>query len=157
MDFGNVIQYLKEKIIAGWQKNNHTLTGKAEQSIFGEVTQTESGYLVEIKGNDYIIYQNRGVLKENIPYSPGSGKKHSKYIAGLIKYGKLRKGLDEKEAKSFAFAVAWKQKGLDGGQGGMQLRTQGKGTRFMEEIEQNEVNKLIRDSFANVIHRIWEQ
>ncbi len=157
MDFSEVIEYIKNKIIEGWQKNNHTLSGAAEKSIFGEVTKTDTGYKVEVKGNKYIIFQNRGVLKENIPFSPGSGKKHSKYIAGLIKYGQMRKGLDEKEAKSFAFAVAYKHKGLweQDSTGGMQLRTGGKGTRFMEEIEQSEVNKLIKEQVSFITHKIW--
>jgi hypothetical protein len=53
---------------------------------------------------------NQGVPANKIPYYPGSGRKESEYIKGLIKYVKLRMGKSDKEAKGIAFAIASKHK-----------------------------------------------
>ena len=125
-----------------WEKEGHHLTGGFEKSLKGHRTAKS----IVIEGNDYGIYMNYGVKSSKIPYKHGSGAKHSKYIQGLMNYGKLRKGLSGNELKAFAFAVARKQKGLPNKKGqtpdrkGSPLRTNGKGTHFidksMPEIEQ---------------------
>jgi hypothetical protein len=59
---------------------------------------------------DYMAINNQGVPANKIPYYPGSGRKTSKYIDGLIEYAKKRMGKSDKEAKSVAFAIASKHK-----------------------------------------------
>jgi hypothetical protein len=114
-----------------WEKEGHHLTGGFEKSLKG----VREGNKIIIEGNDYGIYMNYGIKASRIPYKQGSGAKSSKYIQGLMNYGKLRKGLSGKQLKAFAFAVARKQK-----KRGSPLRTNGKGTRFidksMPDIEQ---------------------
>ena len=114
-----------------WSKEGHHLTGGFEKSLKGHITPKS----IVIEGNDYGIYMNYGVKSSKIPYKQGSGAKHSKYIQGLMNYGKLRKRLSGNELKAFAFAVARKQK-----KRGSPLRTNGRGTHFidksMPEIEQ---------------------
>jgi hypothetical protein len=57
-----------------------------------------------------MIPTNTGVTAARIPYTPGSGRKTSKYIDGLINYVKLRMGKSDKEAKGIAFAIASRHK-----------------------------------------------
>lgn len=90
---------LTEKLVSAFRE--HHLTGAFEKSLRLEVScNGVVGY-----GNEYGIYLDVGVKPSEIkhPYAP-------KRIEGLTEYGKLRKGLSNKNAKSFAYAVATKQK-----------------------------------------------
>lgn len=83
----------------------HRNTGSLERSFTHEVRR-ESGMLIgAIKSNEYSIYLEFGVPANRIPFSPGSGAKSSKYIAGLINYF-TTKGLAASEARGAAFATA---------------------------------------------------
>ncbi len=59
---------------------------------------------------DYMAINNQGVPANRIPYYPGSGRKESEYIKGLMKYVQQRMGKSEKESKGIAFAIASKHK-----------------------------------------------
>lgn len=92
-----------------WKAQGHNLTGNAIQQL---ETRIVTGADIVIQGYvvDYMANINAGVTAANIPYSPGSGARSSKYIAGLIDYVKRRMGKSDREAKSIAFAIASKHK-----------------------------------------------
>jgi hypothetical protein len=92
-----------------WKNQGHNLTGNAIQQL---ETRIVAGGDIVIQGYvvDYMANLNAGVTAANIPYSPGSGARSSKYIAGLIDYVKKRMGKSDREAKSIAFAIASRQK-----------------------------------------------
>jgi hypothetical protein len=88
------------------KSQGHSLTGKLENSIQGQQSETQ----VEGSMLDYGYIVNDGTISEKIPFSGTHGKGGtSKYIQGLISFFKL-KGLSEKEATSAAFATAKVQK-----------------------------------------------
>jgi hypothetical protein len=98
-EIGNkVIESIKDE----WILKGHNLTDSFINSL--EIRETPSG--IEIWGNTYSKYVNRGVPAANIPYQRGSGAGKSKYITGLHNYVILRMGLSEKEALGVAFAIA---------------------------------------------------
>ena len=114
-----MLREIIEILSKNWVREGHHLTGGFEKSLQGRRT----GNRIIIEGNDYGVYMDYGIKASRIPYRHGSGAKSSKYIQGLMNYGKLRKGLSGKELKAFAFAVARKQK-----KRGSPLRTNGMGT-----------------------------
>lgn len=79
----------------------HFNTGQLEGSIKSTITNDNlSGEMF-----DYGHIVDDGTPAARIPFRPGSGAKSSKYIDALIIYFR-GKGLNEKEAKSAAFATA---------------------------------------------------
>lgn len=92
-----------------WKAQGHNLTGNAIQQL---ETRIVAGGDIIIQGYvvDYMANINTGVTAANIPYSPGSGARSSKYIAGFIDYVKRRMGKSDREAKSIAFAIASRHK-----------------------------------------------
>jgi len=97
-------------VVNEWKAQGHNLTGKAiseiETIVKFQVNELQITGLVL----DYMAINNQGVTADRIPYYPGSGRKTSKYIDGLIEYAKKRMGESDKEAKSIAFAIASKHK-----------------------------------------------
>lgn len=92
-----------------WKNQGHNLTGSAIQQL---ETRIIAGSDIVIQGYvvDYMANLNAGVTAANIPYSPGSGVRSSKYISGLIEYAKRRMLVGDREAKAIAFAIASRQK-----------------------------------------------
>lgn len=88
----------------------HVLTGDLLRSITVSKTSTTDEAEANILMNDYFNVVNTGVRANRIPYrGRGNGGK-SKYIQGLIRFWKIKKGLGEKEATRAAFALANKHK-----------------------------------------------
>lgn len=103
---GKVIQgKLREQL----RTQGHTLTGQLEKSIVSRVIIDSGATVLEGVALSYAGILDAGVTVARIPFSAGSGARHSKYIEALIRYFRLR-GLDEKESKSAAFATAKVQK-----------------------------------------------
>ena len=100
---------IQERLRKELQTQGHTLTGKLERSIVSRVVVTGDATVVEGVALDYAGILDAGTSPGRIPYREGSGAKTSKYIDGLFNFFKLR-GLDDKEAKSAAFATAKVQK-----------------------------------------------
>lgn len=102
------IRYLKEEL----EQQGHKLTGNLENSLEAIVTDTGKMWTSEVMWEAYGGAVNNGVKADRIPYSPGSGAKHSKYIAGLIRFVELRRmaPAGSKEAVRIAFAIARKHK-----------------------------------------------
>lgn len=109
------LQMVSNFVIAELRKTlivqGHNLTGNLASSIEAYTLDTLSGYFIRFYWEDYGVPLDTGVPAEKIPFSPGSGKRSSKYIDGLIKYVQQRMNITgDKEAKSVAFAIAYKQK-----------------------------------------------
>lgn len=99
-----------EVIAMEWRAQGHELTGSAVKQMETFVKVEVNAIVIEGLVPDYMAINNRGVPADKIPYYPGSGRKTSKYIDGLIEYAKKRMGKSDKEAKSVAFAIASKHK-----------------------------------------------
>jgi hypothetical protein len=97
---------IRDELVA----QGHDLTGKLKKSVTVKVKQFPT--FVELEGSflKYGVFVERGVNSSRIPYSPGSGKKKSKYIAGLVRFVRLRRIASGKRALSVAFAIAAKHK-----------------------------------------------
>ena len=99
-----------EVIAMEWRAQGHELTGSAVKQMETFVKVEVNAIVIEGLVPDYMAINNQGVPANKIPYYPGSGRKTSKYIDGLIEYAKKRMGKSDKEAKSVAFAIASKHK-----------------------------------------------
>lgn len=100
-----IIEDLRDEI----RQQGHVATGSFEKSFEAEIKDSDNaGFLGVIFGNDYWEAVDTGVSAGRIPYSPGMGRGGtSKYIQALIEWaGVVRPELDERERKSFVFAVA---------------------------------------------------
>lgn len=100
-------KFLNANIKSEWAAQGHHLSGEWEDSITSQmVTESE----VEGLARAYGSIVNAGTTPARIPYGgTGTGAKTSAYIQGLYGYFKA-KGYDHKDALSFAFATAKKQK-----------------------------------------------
>lgn len=105
-----LMEFLAVEIGRELAAQGHRLTGKLAASLQPRLTGQElTADMVWLAYGEAI---NNGVHRSRIPFSPGSGKKHSKYIAALIRYVKLRrlKPKNGQTVKSIAFAIAHSQK-----------------------------------------------
>jgi hypothetical protein len=89
-----------EVIAMEWRAQGHELTGSAVKQMETFVKFEINTLIIEGLVPDYMAINNQGVPANKIPYYPGSGRKTSKYIDGLIEYAKKRMGKSDKEAKS---------------------------------------------------------
>jgi len=102
-----VADYIGSKIKDVLIAQGHKLTGNIYRDKEVKIRGDISRIIVEGWYPYYARFVNDGVRADKIPFSPGSGKKRSKYIEALIRYAKKRGML---EPKSAAFAIAHKQK-----------------------------------------------
>lgn len=150
-----ILKIVKKEFNRQLQLQGHNLTGKLAQSVEQKITTTFDGFIIDFEALAYGNIINRGVPANRIPFSPGSGKKTSKYIDGLKKFAKLRFGAGDKEAQSIAFAIAYTQKkqGLPT-KGSFQFSKNGKRTGFIDDtLESVEplIEKIIEDTIFNFI------
>ncbi len=85
---------------------NFVNKGKLRDDITAETILNFSGYIINFFIKDYGVFLDKGISPNNVPYSPGSGRAKSKYIAGLQKWVKSKLRKRNKEALSIAFAIA---------------------------------------------------
>lgn len=142
-----------------WKAQGHNLTGKAIAELETRIV-TGSDIVIQGYVTDYMANINAGVTAANIPYSPGSGAKTSKYISGLIDYVKKRMGKSDKEAKSIAFAIASKHKkeGMPS-KASARFSSTGKRTGFIEaalEGVEPELAQLIERGVEESINFVLE-
>jgi hypothetical protein len=105
------ISLLAISVVANeWRLQGHELSGSAVKQMDTMVRMEINTLIIEGFVPDYMAINNQGVPSNRIPYYPGSGRKTSKYIDGLIDYVQRRMGKSEKEAKGIAFAIASKHK-----------------------------------------------
>ena len=93
-----------------WRAQGHELSGSAVKQMETVVREEIASIVIEGYVPDYMAINNEGVPSNKIPYYPGSGRKESEYIKGLMKYVQQRMGKSEKESKGIAFAIASKHK-----------------------------------------------
>lgn len=105
-----ILEFVRQELINEYEEQGHRMTGALADQMRVEITKLSDGVMGVIWINDYYKYLDKGVAANRIPFNPGSGKKRSQYIEGLIQFFRIKLGLDGDEAKSAAFATAWKQK-----------------------------------------------
>jgi hypothetical protein len=139
------ISLLAISVVANeWRLQGHELTGSAVKQMETMVRMEINTLIIEGFVPDYMAINNQGVPSNKIPYYPGSGRKTSKYIDGLIDYVQRRMGKSEKESKGIAFAIASKHK-----KEGMPTKTSarfsktGKRTGFIEQALDKNSPKFI--------------
>jgi hypothetical protein len=127
-----------------WRAQGHELSGSAVKQMETLVRMEINTLVIDGLVPDYMAINNQGVPSNKIPYYPGSGRKTSKYISGLIDYVKRRMGKSDKEAKGIAFAIASKHKkeGMPT-KGSVRFSTTGKRTGFIEQALDKNSPKFI--------------
>lgn len=130
----NIAQMAIEAVANEWKAQGHNLTGAAIKNMETVVRMETDKIIIDGFVPDYMAINNKGVLATKIPYYPGSGRKESEYIKGLMRYAKQRFGASDKESKSIAFAIASKHKkeGMPTIKSQKHSKT-GKRTGFIEE------------------------
>ena len=105
------ISVLAISVVANeWRLQGHELSGSAVKQMETFVRMEINTLIIEGLVPNYMAINNSGVTANRIPYYPGSGRKESEYIKGLMKYVQQRMGKSEKESKGIAFAIASKHK-----------------------------------------------
>lgn len=141
IDIERIKEILKDALMREWRAQGHFMDGAAVESIEYVVEKTLSGLNIKGYVMPYAGYLDTGVPAERIPYYPGSGRKTSKYISGLMRYAQRRMNIsDMKEAKSVAFAIArtHKREGLPS-KGSMRFSRTGRRTHWIEDaLRKNE-------------------
>jgi len=135
--YTDIAQHIIDLISEEWRRQGHDLTGAFTKGLTYKVDENQNEININIYDNTergYGVILNKGVPAANIPYSPGSGARSSRYIAGLANYAKLRMGADDKTALSIAFAIAAKHK-REGMPlpGTVRYSSTGKRTQFVED------------------------
>jgi hypothetical protein len=128
-----------------WRAQGHELSGSAVKQMETVITEEINAIVIEGLVPDYMAINNQGVTFDKIPYYPGSGRKTSKYIDGLIDYVKRRMGKSDKEAKGIAFAIASKHKleGMPTKNSVIKHSKTGKRTGFIEQALDKSSPKFI--------------
>jgi hypothetical protein len=124
-----------EVIAMEWRAQGHELSGSAVKQMETLVKFEINTLVIEGLVPDYMAINNQGVPANRIPYYPGSGRKESEYIKGLMKYVQQRMGKSEKESKGIAFAIASKHKkeGMPTKNSVIKHSKTGKRTGFIEQ------------------------
>jgi len=127
-----------------WRAQGHELSGSAVKQMETVIREEIATIVIEGFVPDYMAINNEGVPSNKIPYYPGSGRKTSKYIDGLIDYVKRRMGKSDKEAKGIAFAIASKHKkeGMPT-KASARYSSTGKRTGFIEQALEKSSPKFI--------------
>lgn len=108
-DFDDIIKLLETLLRQSLKEQGHNMTGSLSKSIDIQVKGIRTLLRrIEILGfvNDYGIPLDTGVPASRVPFSIPGRAPRSKYIAGLIRFVKLRRIATGKKAKSIAFAIA---------------------------------------------------
>lgn len=151
-----VKQIALQGIAIEWRKQGHELSGQAVRNMDAIELPISLGIRIEGYLPDYMAYLNAGIPGPRIPYSPGSGARHSKYIEGLKQYAKARMNASDKEALGIAFAIASKHK-----REGMPTRSSarfsqtGKRTGFIE-IALDALTPQIEEAIREELAIVWE-
>ena len=148
--------FAKNRIAQEWQASGHRLTGAFEESLQFEEKQVSGGIGFQITGLIYGAVLNVGVKPERVPFYPGSGRRTSKYITGLIGWVQKRLGIPADKAKGVAFAIAHTHKEV----GIMSRNGQGiGGSGFLDKMKRD-TDKEIESRLLNVldekINKTWQ-
>lgn len=110
-DLGYVVSLIHLELKTKLETQGHGKRGNSDliNNIHQEIKEQANKIISETYMMYYWEFVEKGVSASNIPYTPNSGRKNSKYIEGLIKFWR-KKGLGVKEAKKASFATAKKHK-----------------------------------------------
>jgi len=159
-----IAQMAIDAVANEWKAQGHNLTGSAIKNMETVIHTETDKIIIEGFVPDYMAINNKGVLATKIPYYPGSGRKESEYIKGLMRYAKQRFGASDKEAKSIAFAIASKHKkeGMPTIKSQKHSKT-GKRTGFIEQaLEKKEaemadlINRAIYQSMIITVETFYK-
>lgn len=156
-----IMEFIRDVVIERYEAQGHSLTHSLADTAKIEVAKLTNGVIGVLWLNDYWEVLNTGVTAENIPFDPGSGKSKSAYIDGLTEYFKLRLGVSEDEAKSFAFATAYKhlQEGMPT-KASERFSQTGKRTGFLtDSVTENagEITMGIQKIFSGAMSAVLEE
>lgn len=149
-----VMRILQHRLRKKLEAQGHNLTGRLAKSLEYEVVFENGAFVGRMGGEDYGLFLEFGIRPEKIPYSPGRGRGgRSQYIQGLVKFWK-KKGLNEREALSAAFATAnvHKREGIPT-RASYQFSRTGTRTGFITEVLNEsifEIQGLMEDEFEGV-------
>lgn len=102
-----MINDLKKELI----DQGHVMTGRMRDSIeLAQIKASQGSIEALVELENYFEVLDQGVRANRIPFHPGSGRKSSKYIDGLVNFWMIKKGLSKDEATRAAFATARKHK-----------------------------------------------
>lgn len=141
------------------EAQGHVATGNLLKSV--EVTGQifGDGGVINVYYEDYGNPVDTGVSAGNIPFSPGSGAKSSRYIQGLMQWVEVIKGfaVGSRENKAMAFAVAHThKKGGMPSRGSFQFSSNGRRTGWAERTIENsrgKISELILQGAGDAIER----
>jgi hypothetical protein len=160
----DIAQMAIEAVANEWKAQGHNLTGSAIKNMETVIRMETDKIIIEGYVPDYMAINNQGVPSTKIPYYPGSGRKESEYIKGLMKYVQQRMGKSDKEAKGIAFAIASKHKkeGMPTIKSQKHSKT-GKRTGFIEQaLEKKEaemadlINRAITYSIETTVETFYK-
>lgn len=152
-----IIELLIEKIGEEFELAGHTNTNSFNNSLRGEIIEGTDGDTINIYGNEYGIYLDKGVTSDKIPFSGSKGTGgNSKYITGLKNWVGSKLGIsDDREALSIAFAIAHTHMNT-----GMPVRDGKLGSGFIDEVRKkykDDLEALIIKYLNNMILKINRQ
>jgi hypothetical protein len=125
--YDKIDEIIIDALASSFVAHGHFMTGKIIEDIEIKRQESRDGTDIDYYMYPYGAYLERGVKADRIPFSPGSGAKHSMYIEGLISYVKMKYSVsDVKKATSIAFSIAHTHL-----RHGMPFRTGGKGTKWI--------------------------
>lgn len=104
----NFKKLLKDALYQEWSLQGHAMKGSIDTEF--ETEDSPVSFTIDMLAPKYVGILNRGVPASRVPFSPGSGATKSMYIDALTRYAMKRMGVDQKKAKSIAFAIAHTQK-----------------------------------------------
>lgn len=117
LDLKPIAEFLVDLHLGEFIDQGHNLTGRGARSVEQVPTFGSNYEGFQIKYIKYLIYVNKGVRKDRIPFTrrgrrrTGGPGRTSKYIEGLKQFAKLRgMGNGDKELTRIAFAIAMKHK-----------------------------------------------
>jgi len=152
---------LKEALLNEWKAQGHYMNGKIVEEMEFLIERDLGRTSIIGKMYPYGTFIDRGVEAANIPFSPGSGAKSSKYIEDLIRFVKQRMAVTElTQAKSIAFAIAHTQKreGMPTG-GSYQYSSTGKRTEWVTDAiikAQPKLGAYIRQFYTQYMRTEFE-
>jgi hypothetical protein len=152
---------LKEALLNEWKAQGHYINGKIVEEMDFLIERDLGRTAIIGKMYAYGVYQDAGVQAANIPFSPGSGAKRSRYIDGLVRFVQQRMAVSTlKEAKSIAFAIAHTQKreGMPTG-GSFQYSSTGKRTEWVSDAilkAQPKLGAYIRQFYTQYMRTEFE-
>ena len=154
---GEIIRKEVERVLT---EQGHVLTGKIFDEVDNIVKAIKDGYILEGHYQPYSIFVHKGVKAERIPYSPGSGRRHSKYIEALKQYARHR-GMSEPDRAAFAIARVHKREGMPT-KASSRFSQTGERLKFLDYALKDEkvdvkVEKIMADAIEMIVNNILSE